>query len=106
VICPHGRAGEGRAQPAAPPTGEGPLAGGRADRGGVHQSYLSGVERSRRNPTVAVLQRIAEALDVYRRFQDRREIPDRGQYLAQVRLYARAVRGGDQTAGKGIIIEV
>ena len=28
----------------------------------VHQTYLSGVERGKRNPTVTVLQRIAEAL--------------------------------------------
>jgi transcriptional regulator with XRE-family HTH domain len=29
---------------------------------GVHPTYLSGVERSRRNPTISILQRIAEAL--------------------------------------------
>jgi transcriptional regulator with XRE-family HTH domain len=34
-----------------------------ADRAGIHQTYLSGVERGKRNPTVVVLQRIAEALD-------------------------------------------
>lgn len=28
----------------------------------VHQTYLSGLERGKRNPSVAVLQRIAEAL--------------------------------------------
>jgi len=28
----------------------------------MHQTYLSGVERGKRNPTVTVLQRIAEAL--------------------------------------------
>jgi transcriptional regulator with XRE-family HTH domain len=33
-----------------------------ADRAGIHQTYLSGVERGKRNPTVSVLQRIAEAL--------------------------------------------
>src|ERR1700740_3034004 len=33
-----------------------------ADLAGIHQTYLSGVERGKRNPTVAVLQRIAEAL--------------------------------------------
>ena len=33
-----------------------------ADRSGVHQTYLSGVERGRRNPTVTVLQKIAAAL--------------------------------------------
>jgi transcriptional regulator with XRE-family HTH domain len=33
-----------------------------ADRAQIHQTYLSGVERGRRNPTITVLQRIAEAL--------------------------------------------
>jgi transcriptional regulator with XRE-family HTH domain len=33
-----------------------------ADRAQIHQTYLSGVERGRRNPTIIVLQRIAEAL--------------------------------------------
>ena len=33
-----------------------------ADRSRVHQTYLSGVERGVRNPTVTVLQRIAQAL--------------------------------------------
>ncbi|GEP12009.1 helix-turn-helix domain-containing protein [Methylobacterium gnaphalii] len=33
-----------------------------AHRAGVHPTYLSGVERGRRNPTIVVLQRIAEAL--------------------------------------------
>jgi transcriptional regulator with XRE-family HTH domain len=33
-----------------------------ADRAGVHQTYLSGVERGRRNPTMTVLQKIAQAL--------------------------------------------
>lgn len=33
-----------------------------ADRAQIHQTYLSGVERGMRNPTVVVLQRIAEAL--------------------------------------------
>ena len=34
-----------------------------AHRAEVHQTYLSGVERGRRNPSVMVLQRIATALD-------------------------------------------
>lgn len=43
-----------------------------AGRSGVHQTYLSGVERGIRNPTVTVLQKIAVALgldidDVVRR---------------------------------------
>lgn len=32
-------------------------------RSGVHQTYLSGVERGKRNPTVGVLEKIAKALD-------------------------------------------
>ncbi|KQS53847.1 XRE family transcriptional regulator [Brevundimonas sp. Leaf363] len=34
-----------------------------AHRSNVHQTYLSGVERGRRNPSVMVLARIAAALD-------------------------------------------
>lgn len=33
-----------------------------ADRAKVHQTYLSGVETGKRNPSVLVLQRIAAAL--------------------------------------------
>ena len=33
-----------------------------ADLADIHQTYLSGVERGKRNPTITVLQRIAEAL--------------------------------------------
>ena len=33
-----------------------------ADRAAIHQTYLSGVEQGKRNPTITVLQRIAEAL--------------------------------------------
>jgi transcriptional regulator with XRE-family HTH domain len=35
-----------------------------AHRAAVHQTYLSGVERGTRNPTVVVLDRIAQALDL------------------------------------------
>lgn len=35
-----------------------------AHQAGVHQTYLSGVERGRRNASVLVLERIARALDV------------------------------------------
>ena len=35
-----------------------------AGRCGVHQTYLSGVERGVRNPTVTVLQKIAVALEL------------------------------------------
>ncbi|MGE3993845.1 helix-turn-helix domain-containing protein [Pseudorhodoplanes sp.] len=34
-----------------------------AHRSGIHQTYLSGVERGRRNPTAVLLQRLATALD-------------------------------------------
>jgi transcriptional regulator with XRE-family HTH domain len=33
-----------------------------ADRARVHQTYLSGVERGKRNPSLLVLERIAQAL--------------------------------------------
>jgi transcriptional regulator with XRE-family HTH domain len=33
-----------------------------ADLASIHQTYLSGVERGKRNPTITVLQRIAGAL--------------------------------------------
>lgn len=33
-----------------------------AHRANLHQTYLSGVERGRRNPSVLVLQRLADAL--------------------------------------------
>ncbi|WP_315730712.1 MULTISPECIES: helix-turn-helix transcriptional regulator [unclassified Bradyrhizobium] len=35
-----------------------------ADRCQVHQTYLSGVETGKRNPSLLVLERIAEALGV------------------------------------------
>jgi transcriptional regulator with XRE-family HTH domain len=35
-----------------------------ADRGKVHQTYLSGVETGKRNCSLLVLERIARALDV------------------------------------------
>ncbi|ODT87385.1 MULTISPECIES: helix-turn-helix transcriptional regulator [unclassified Phenylobacterium] len=33
-----------------------------ADRAGVHRTYVSGVERGVRNPTITVLEKIAGAL--------------------------------------------
>lgn len=33
-------------------------------RSGVHQTYLSGLEHGKRNPTVAVLEKLADALGV------------------------------------------
>ena len=35
-----------------------------ADKAGIHQTYLSGVEGGKRNPSVVVLERIATALSV------------------------------------------
>ncbi len=35
-----------------------------ADRSHLHRTYVSGVERGVRNPTVTVLQKIATALEV------------------------------------------
>jgi transcriptional regulator with XRE-family HTH domain len=35
-----------------------------ADRAGIHRTYISGVERGVRNPTVTVLEKIAKALKV------------------------------------------
>jgi transcriptional regulator with XRE-family HTH domain len=35
-----------------------------ADECGLHRTYVSGVERGVRNPTVSVLQKIAKALKV------------------------------------------
>lgn len=35
-----------------------------ADRAGLDRTYVSGIERSRRNPTLRVMQRLADALGV------------------------------------------
>lgn len=35
-----------------------------ADRAGIHRTYISGVERGVRNPTVTVLEKIAKAVKV------------------------------------------
>lgn len=35
-----------------------------ADRAGLHRTYVSMVERMTRNPTIAVLEKIARGLDV------------------------------------------
>lgn len=37
---------------------------GLADECGLHRTYVSGVERGIRNPTVVVLERIAQALGI------------------------------------------
>ena len=35
-----------------------------ADRAGLHRTYVSGVERGVRNPTLSVLEKLAGALDL------------------------------------------
>jgi transcriptional regulator with XRE-family HTH domain len=35
-----------------------------ADRAGIHRTYVSDIERGRRNPTVTVVEKLANALDV------------------------------------------
>ena len=35
-----------------------------AHRAGLHRTYVSGVERGVRNPTITLLERLAEALEV------------------------------------------
>ena len=35
-----------------------------ADLSGLHRTYLSGIERGARNPTVGIIERLANALDV------------------------------------------
>lgn len=34
-----------------------------ADRTGLHRTYISGIERGIRNPTVTILERLAEGLE-------------------------------------------
>ena len=35
-----------------------------ADRAGIHRTYVSDIERGRRNPTVTVLEKLAKPLEV------------------------------------------
>lgn len=35
-----------------------------AERAGVHRTYISGVERCVRNPTITIVGRIAQALEI------------------------------------------
>jgi transcriptional regulator with XRE-family HTH domain len=35
-----------------------------AEESGLHRTYISGIERGRRNPTLLILNRIAIALDI------------------------------------------
>jgi transcriptional regulator with XRE-family HTH domain len=55
-------AGAGRAQSPEAQARKGLSQEELVDLANIHQTYLSGVERGKRNPTVTVLQRIAEAL--------------------------------------------
>jgi transcriptional regulator with XRE-family HTH domain len=50
-----------------------------ADRAGLDRTYVSGVERGRRNPTVKILQRLSDALgaDLDVIFSTAREIAQR-----------------------------
>lgn len=52
-----------------------------ADRAGLDRTYVSGIERGRRNPTLLVLQRLADALgaDLDVIFATAREIASRGK---------------------------
>ena len=34
-----------------------------ADRAGVHRTYVSGVERGQRNPTITIVEKLAAALE-------------------------------------------
>lgn len=35
-----------------------------ADRAGIHRTYVSDIERGERNPTIAVLEKLAKPLEV------------------------------------------
>ena len=35
-----------------------------ADRAGIHRTYVSDIERGRRNPTVTVVEKLAQPLEV------------------------------------------
>ena len=35
-----------------------------ADRAGIHRTYVSDIERGRRNPTVTVIEKLAKPLEV------------------------------------------
>lgn len=37
---------------------------GLADRAGIHRTYIGGIERGERNPTLTMIHRLARALDV------------------------------------------
>ena len=35
-----------------------------ADRAGIHRTYVSDIERGRRNPTISVIEKLAKPLEV------------------------------------------
>ena len=35
-----------------------------ADRAGIHRTYVSDIERGRRNPTITVLEKLAKPFDI------------------------------------------
>ncbi len=35
-----------------------------ADRAGIHRTYVSDIERGRRNPTVTIVEKLARPLDI------------------------------------------
>ena len=35
-----------------------------ADRAGIHRTYISDIERGARNPTIMIVEKLAQALDV------------------------------------------
>jgi transcriptional regulator with XRE-family HTH domain len=37
---------------------------GLADRTGIHRTYIGGIERGERNPTLLMIHRLAQALDI------------------------------------------
>ena len=63
LTCKHGCAGEDWAQSSDAAAAKGLPQEELAHRSGIHQTYLSGVERGKRNPTAVVMQKIALALD-------------------------------------------
>lgn len=69
-----------------------------ADRAGVHRTYLGGVERGERNPSLRNITRIAEALgvptgDLFHEENRRQVLPQ----LAEDRTTSRFIRGPSTT---------
>lgn len=60
----YGRAAPGRPQSQAISGGAGFSQEAFADHCGLHRTYISGIERGIRNPTVLIVEKIAKALKV------------------------------------------